>query len=175
MIADFLLINRMKKGDDKAFDIFVQMYYEEILKYCTYHCFDKNYAEDLTQEVFLIFFTKLSEYHSRGKTLNYLYTIARNLCKNFCKKKKERPLEEIYSEEIQKDIEKITVQITVETAIDTLSYELKEVVILYYFQGHKISEIAKTLNISIPLVKYRLREARKQLKKILGEEDLYGF
>ena len=33
-------------------------------------------------------------YHYRGKTLNYLYTIAGNLCKDYLKKVKEIPMEE---------------------------------------------------------------------------------
>ena len=30
--ADFILIRKMKQGDDKAFDIFVHKYYGDILK-----------------------------------------------------------------------------------------------------------------------------------------------
>lgn len=74
---DFLLIRKMKQGDDDALDLFVHKYYQDILNYCHYHCSDKTYAEDLAQETFVHFFSKLSDYHYRGKTLNYLYTIAR--------------------------------------------------------------------------------------------------
>lgn len=56
MDTDFLLIRRMKRGDEAAFDIFVHKYYESILTYCCYHCPDTSYAEDLTQEVFVRFF-----------------------------------------------------------------------------------------------------------------------
>ena len=79
----------MKQGDDNAFDLFVHKYYQEILSYCHHHCFDKTYAEDLTQETFIRFFTRLPDYHYKGKTLNYLYTIAGNLCKDYLKKTKE--------------------------------------------------------------------------------------
>ncbi len=47
MNIDFLLIQRMKRGDESAFDIFVRKHYEKILKYCSYHCLDTSYAEDL--------------------------------------------------------------------------------------------------------------------------------
>lgn len=33
MITDFLLIQKMKQGDDEAFDLFVRKYYDDILKY----------------------------------------------------------------------------------------------------------------------------------------------
>ena len=89
MDVDFLLLMKMKQGEEDAFDKFIRKYYEEILKYCTYHCFDSEYARDLTQETFLRFFANLSAYQYCGKTKNYLYTIAGNLCKNYYKKKKE--------------------------------------------------------------------------------------
>ena len=59
MDADFLLVRRMKQGDDGAFDTFVRKYYGEVLKYCRFHCFDALSAEDLTQETFLKFFANL--------------------------------------------------------------------------------------------------------------------
>lgn len=89
MDVDFLLIRKMKQGDDDAFEIFVRKYYSDILKYCSYHCFDTEYAEDLTQETFANFFAKLSDYRYKGKTKNYLYTIAGNLCKNYYKQQKK--------------------------------------------------------------------------------------
>ena len=95
MYNDFLLIRKMKQGDDNAFDLFVHKYYQEILSYCYHHCFDQTYAEDFTQETFIRFFSKLPDYHYKGKTLNYLYTIAGNLCKDYLKKTKEMLLEEI--------------------------------------------------------------------------------
>ena len=40
MDADFLLIRKMKQGDDQAFDTFVRRYYGDILRYCGYRCPD---------------------------------------------------------------------------------------------------------------------------------------
>lgn len=47
--------------------------------------------------------------------------------------------------------------------------ELREVVILYYFQDLKQKEIAEALQIGLPLVKYRLRRAKEELGRILKE------
>ena len=138
MEADFLLIKRMKHGDEVAFDIFVRKYYEEILKYCCYHCSDIAYAEDLTQETFIRFFTKLSDYRHLGKTRSYLYTIAGNLCRDYYKKKRETPLEEPVINKVfdlSKNHEEAVVnKITIEWALKKLPDELSEIVILYYFQ-----------------------------------------
>lgn len=61
MDIDFWFIQKMKRGDEAAFDVFVRRYYEEILKYCSYHCVDASHVKDLTQETFLRFFEKLPE------------------------------------------------------------------------------------------------------------------
>lgn len=171
---DFLLIQKIKCGDENAFDVFIRKYYEEILKYCNYHCPDTSYAEDLTQETFLHFFEKLSDYCYIGKTKNYLYTIAGNLCKDYYKKKKESLLEEQFVEMQnclqQSETEGILNKITVEAALNSLPNELREVIVLYYFQELKLAEISDILQIGLPLVKYRIKQAKMRLEKLLKEE-----
>ncbi len=62
MDADFLLLHRMRDGDDQAIEDFVRKYYPVILRYCHLHIQDTCYAEDLTQETFARFFRTLSQY-----------------------------------------------------------------------------------------------------------------
>ncbi len=179
MDKDFLLILKMKQGKEAAFDQFVHKYYDEILRYCRYHCFDIEYAQDLAQETFLRFFANLPQYHYKGKTKNYLYTIAGNLCKNFYNKKKDLPVE---GEELEKEsvsppdpFEHILDQVVIEEAMQKLPEELREIIILFYFQELKLYEIAAVAQISLPLVKYRLRKARKQLAALIGSEESFYF
>lgn len=174
---DLLLILKMKQGDDEAFDKFIRKYYGLILQYCKYHCVDKEDAEDLTQETFLNFFANLGSYHHIGKAKNYLYTIAGNLCKNSIKKKKTTPVEtEVLEQEITIDdeMEKTEIKIWVKQAVDKLPSEYREIIILFYFQECKLKEIADILQISLPLVKYRLRMGKRELKRILEREGAYG-
>lgn len=169
----FILIQRMKQGDEKACDIFVRKYYEEIFKYCKYRCFDIESAEDIVQETFVKFFANLPKYHFRGKTKNYLYKIAGNLCKDFYKKKKEllSGEEEIAKSGTLYTLDYVVDKVMVETAVQSLPQELQEVII----QGLKIREIAGMLQISLSLVKYRLKEAKKKLGEFIGEEGSYGY
>ena len=174
MDIDFLLLQRMKRGDENAFDVFVRKYYKEISNYCNYHCPDTSTAEDLTQETFLRFFEKLSDYRYMGKTKNYLYTIAGNLCRDSYKKIRESLLEE-QSLEIQDclhppETDELLNRLTIKAALDRLPAELREVIILYYFQELKLTEISSTLQIGLPLVKYRVKQAKTHLERLLREE-----
>lgn len=174
---DFLLMLKMKQGNEDAFEKFVRKYYSQILQYCRYHCFDMEYAEDLTQETFLKFFGSLQSYRHMGKTKNYLYTIAGNLCKNVAKKKKEMPVEQdVLEQEIgfSDMMERTETKIYIERAMDELSPEFREIIILFYFQECKLTEIADILQINLPLVKYRLRRAKDELKQLLGKEENNG-
>lgn len=173
--SDFWLIRKMKQGEDEAFDEFVRKYYREVLTYCIYRCPDRAVAEDLTQETFVRFFTGLSRYHHRGKVKNYLYRVAGNLCRDYFKKVKETPVEE---EELSGRIEfaespmdAVSDKLTVEWALNQLPDELREVIALYYFQDLKLSEIAGILDISLSLVKYRMRQARTRLENLLEKEE----
>lgn len=64
MDADYLLILRMKNGDDRAIEEFVGKYYPMILRYCHLHVRDQDYAEDMTQETFSRFFRTLRQYRA---------------------------------------------------------------------------------------------------------------
>lgn len=173
MDSDFFLIRKMRQGDEKAFDIFVRKYYGDILRYCACHCFDAEDAQDLTQETFVRFFSRFSDYRHKGKTKNYLYTIAGNLCKNYYKKNKEPAADNVYGESrnIAESPEDSVIERTVlKWALDQLEPELREVIDLYYFRELKLRETAETLHISLPLVKYRLRRAKDRLQEMLGKE-----
>lgn len=174
MDFDFWLIQKMKHGDESAFDIFVHKHYKTILNFCAYHCIDKSYAEDLTQETFVRFFSNLSDYHYRGKTINYLYTIAGNLCKDYFKKVKPKAIDQQIIK-TQLDLspsvtEELLDKIAIQNALNELPNELREIIILHYFQGLKLVEISNVLHIGLPLVKYRLRQAKTKLKTLLKED-----
>ncbi len=175
MDADLFTIRKMKQGDDAAFDAFVRKYYGDILKYCTFHCADRKEAEDLTQETFVRFFAKLSEYRHVGKAKNYLYTIAANLCKNAFAKRAPLTAEEETLEALGEraaDAENAaTTHLLLEWALGELPPEQREVVILHYYQDLKQREIAEILEIGLPLVKYRLRQAKLRLSELIGKEE----
>lgn len=170
MDADFLLLHRMKNGDEKAIEDFVRKYYPMVLRYCRLHIRDAGYAEDLTQETFARFFCTLRQYQHYGKASNYLYVIAGNLCKDYYKKPEELPVEEVPEQSICQ-MEVLTLQIDVHRALEALPSELREVTILYFFQELKQKEIARILGIGLPLVKYRIKRAKEQLEQAIGKED----
>ncbi len=168
MEPDFILLIKMRQRNDAAWDLFVRKYYADILKYCHFHCQDRESAEDLTQEVFLKFFAALAGYEHRGKAKNYLYTIAANLCKNSAAIPQALSLEMV-SELGSDPSDQLDDRLALETAIRHLPEGFRETVLLHYYQGLKLSVTAAVLQIGLPLVKYRLKRAKELLRKELDE------
>ncbi len=166
MDSDWMLIFKMKQGSDAAWDQFVRKYYPDMLKYCFFHCQDRESAEDLTQEVFLKFFSALSQYQHRGKAKNYLYTIAGNLCRSQVPRTREYSLEK--AAELGSDPSLVLEErLMLDAALHRLPEEFRDVILLHYYQGLKLSEVAQVLKIGLPLVKYRLKRGKEQLRKEL--------
>ena len=169
MDSDFLLIQRMKNGDEQAIDVFVNKYYPMIMRYCRLHIRDCGHAEDITQETFECFFRTLDRYHHYGKAVNYLYVIAANACKDYYRKK-DVPVTEILPEQSQYSEEHFEKYVDVHLALDSLPQEIREVAVLFFCQEIKQKEIARILGIGLPLVKYRIRRARELLAEYIGGE-----
>lgn len=170
MDEDFLLIQKMKLGNEAAVDAFVHKYYTDILHYCYRHLYDNGEAEDITQETFERFFRYLRNYRHYDKAKNYLYVIAGNLCKNRYGAVSAVPLDESIPS-VGDSVETIEVQIDLLAALQKLPTELREVLILHYFQDLKLKEVADILQIGLPLVKYRVQQAKACMRELLGEEE----
>ncbi len=89
MDPDFLLIRRMRDGDDDAIEEFVRKYYPAVLRYCLLRIGDAGDAADAVQETFERFFRNFARYRHYGKAVNYLYVIAGNLCRDYYRNRRE--------------------------------------------------------------------------------------
>ena len=120
----------------------------------------------MTQETFVRFYEAILKDANIRKIKNYLYSIAGNILKNYYKKKKEILLDQL--PETEKDnLTELEIRLDIERALDQLPEEIKEITILFFFQGLKQKEIAALLHIKLSLVKYRISKAKELLSKQL--------
>ena len=163
MDADFLLIHKMKNGDEEAIEVFVKKYYSTIRNYCRLHTYTDCDAEDITQATFEHFFRSFRSYHHLGKTANYLYVIARNLCRDSYKKKRDIVMEAL-PDKGENPIAVIENKIDIEESIKKLPEDLQEVVILHY--DEKLHAYAKNQ-------KYRNIYEKKLQQTIIKSKEAY--
>lgn len=139
-------------------------YYDEIFRYCYHHVGSRETAEDLCQDTFVSFLEHQSDYPNRGKTKNYLYTIARNKCIDYYRKA-EPDYMDVLPESTEEDRFEETV--VIKDLVEKLPDELKEVIILRFFQGLKYREIAGILGIGVSKAKYLTAKALEVLVLLL--------
>jgi len=138
--------------------------YNKIYRYCYYRVRNKDVAEDLTQETFLRFFE--SNYEEKGREMNYMYTIAKNLCINEIKNNVRAVQNEEIADESVFD-EDLVEKIHIRNLLMKLPDDDREVLILRYMNGETVSDISKLLGISRFALYRKIQNAKKELKNML--------
>ena len=147
----------------------IEQQYDKLLRYCYMKLRDRALAEDVTQETFIRFFES-KDYHSIGKEMAYLYTIARNLCIDYFRKQKEELIEDLPAKiqempDSSDKVESIVDQLSIEQALDHLTDDEREAVVLRFSGELSVEDIAKSMDISRFAVRRRISSALEKLRK----------
>jgi RNA polymerase sigma-70 factor (ECF subfamily) len=136
-------------------------------------------AEDLTQEIFIKCYEKLSQYNQQATIKTWLYRIASNHCKDYLRSWHYRKItlnEKIWdyipSKEKQVEDEIITKneENSLANAVMNLPIKYREVVVLHYYEELSLAEISKITTVNINTLKTRLKRAKELLKDKMIEE-----
>lgn len=87
---DRQLVRRLKQGDEGAFRELVHTYQNRIFGLMVRMIGNRQEAEDLAQEVFIIVYRAIGNYRGEGRFYTWLYRVATNTCKNRIKYLKGR-------------------------------------------------------------------------------------
>lgn len=148
----------------------IECEYDKIYRYCYFRLRSRETAEDVTQETFLRYLEH-RQYHSGGKTLQCLYTIARNLCTDHFRKRQAAELPEAIPDAFPED--QLLSGMAVRRALATFPEETQELLLLRYVNGVPISTLAKLTGLSRFAVRRRLLAASEKLKTALEKEGVY--
>ena len=85
---DVQLIHAVLSGDDAAFNILVEKYQKSVHALAWQKIGDFHYAEEITQDTFLLAYQKLSTLKNPSKFSGWLYVIANRLCLKWLRKQK---------------------------------------------------------------------------------------
>ena len=146
--------------------------YDRIYKYLYFRIHDRHIAEDLTQETFLRFLGSRT-YRDENRQLQYLYTIARNLCSQYYRDKTiEYRFDETLDITLSEDFEQSVVErISLMNALQELSQEEREMLFLRYVNDVPIPVMSRLYHISRFAV---YRKLKKILKKVMSEMEKEG-
>ena len=157
-----------------SFDTLYSLYANDVLRVCYFYLGDRQRAEDVCQDVFVKLITAQPVLQT-GKEKAWLLKVALNRCRDIWRGGWIKrvvlghPAFELIPgpDEIGDMEEKQRLM----EAINRLPSEFKDVVLLHYYQGYGIAEIAVMLDIAEGTVSSRLSRARTKLQGILKEEE----
>ncbi|MBO4808091.1 MAG: RNA polymerase sigma factor [Lachnospiraceae bacterium] len=148
----------------------LQEQYDKIYRYCYFKLYDRNLAEDITQETFLKYYEHYS-FNNENTALKHLYTIARNLCIDEFRRTKTESIDESTVElPYENDV---TDKLAIKNAIRRLNDDEKELLLLRYVNELNVGSIGEMLGISRFATMRKIKVAVKRFKEELRKEDMH--
>ena len=174
---DEALITAFQQGDHDVYRFLVERYQERIrnVLFSIFH--DRDFIDDLAQEVFIKAYQALPRFRFEASFYTWLYRIAVNKSRDELRKKKVRrffsfqTLDEGVGQEIQTrlsvpPVERDTQEL-VNLALQTLPEKFRTAVVLKDIDGLSYEEIAEVMQCELGTVKSRISRARSMLRKAL--------
>ena len=157
-------------------DQMVRQYEKELLRICCVYLRDRAAAEDAVQETFLKAFRSMDSFRGESSEKTWLIRIAVNCCRDYRRSAWYRyvdPRVSIDQLPVLSSAPPSEEHIALTVAIMKLKPKYMEAVLLYFYEGFSIREIAKMLDLTEAAVSARLRKAKQKLKDELegGEGD----
>ena len=142
---------------------------KDVLRLCIVYLRDLTMAEDAVQETFLKAYRALADFRGESSEKTWLTRIAVNTCKDMRRSAWYRYVDRRVSldglpEPVQPASQE-SVELTM--CIMALPRREMEAVMLYYYQGMTLEEIAFALGITSPAVSARLKKGRERLRTML--------
>ncbi len=184
--TDHQLVERVLKGDKRAFDLLVLKYQFRLQAIVSRFIRDSDEVADVTQEAFIKAYRALPKFRGDSQFYTWLYRIAINTAKNYLVSKNRRPANtdiDIGDAEQFADNDKLIDETSPENSMMTeelaqvikdslnqLTEDLRTALTLREFEGMSYEEIAAIMDCPVGTVRSRIFRAREFIdERVLGE------
>ena len=186
--ADARLVERVKRGDVKAFEMLVVKYQRRIERLIGRMVRDVDLVQDIAQETFIRAYRALPQFRGDSAFYTWLYRIAVNTAKKALVDLKRDPLvtesARAGSNDDDDETSRVERELTdgetpeavlaskeiaqaVNAAIEALSEDLRQAITLREIEGLSYEEIAELMNCPIGTVRSRIFRAREAIAQRL--------
>ncbi|MGD2052541.1 MAG: RNA polymerase sigma factor RpoE [Gammaproteobacteria bacterium] len=181
--VDQALVERVQKGDSKAFDLLVQKYQGRILKLIARFVRNPADVQDVAQEAFIKAYRALPNFRGESAFYTWLYRIAINTAKNhLVAAGRKTPSYSVDVQEVEKydasewlkeyatperELLADEIQVTVNNALEGLPPDLREAITLREIEGLSYEDIAQVMDCPIGTVRSRIFRAREAIDEKL--------
>jgi RNA polymerase sigma-70 factor (ECF subfamily) len=185
--ADASLVERAKRGDQRAFEMLVVKYQRRIERLVGRMVRDTDLVADIAQETFIRAYRALPQFRGESAFYTWLYRIAVNTAKKALVELKRDPVvteSALAARETEDETSRVEHELsdgetpeavlaskeiaaTVNAAIEALSEDLRQAITLREIEGLSYEEIAEAMNCPIGTVRSRIFRAREAIAERL--------
>ncbi|GIW62254.1 MAG: DNA-directed RNA polymerase sigma-70 factor [Patescibacteria group bacterium] len=180
-MTDKELIQRLRQGDESAFEMFYKEYASALANYVRRKVSDKSAADELVNKIFFSFFEALRDFKNESSLKTFLFSIARYKVIDYYRRKK---IKKVFLSNItlpfvngvfflmDDDIQKQELVEKIDKTFSILPKKYHQILRLKYIEGLRVSEIANKLKMSFKATESLLFRARQAFVKVFKSE--YG-
>ncbi|MBV1908723.1 MAG: RNA polymerase sigma factor RpoE [Kangiellaceae bacterium] len=177
--TDAELVERVQRGDKRAFDILVVKYQSKILSIVSRFISDNAEINDVAQDAFIKAYRALPNFRGESAFYTWLYRIAINTAKNYLTAKGRRPpASDIDSQDAEsygvgvalrenaspeKLLMRDQLKEVIFKTIEELPDDLKTAITLRELEGLSYEEIAESMDCPVGTVRSRIFRAREAI------------
>ena len=165
--------DEQREAFNEQFERLYAQYADDVLRMAYFYLADRHKAEDVCQDVFLKLYTH-GELIEAGKEKAWLLRVTVNCCRDLWRgawiKRVVLGSPALELVPAQDDIAQREEKAEIMRAIHKLPASFRETILLHYYQGLGIAEIAQVLRLPEGTISSRLSRARRKLEVLLKEE-----
>ena len=167
-------MDQLRPDGVRTFEELYDQYSNDVLRMAYFYLGDRQRAEDVCQDVFIKLYTRADTIEP-GKEKAWLLRVTVNACRDLWRGAWLKrvvlgaPTLEIIPAQ-DETIEQREEKAELMRSVNKLPAVFREAVLLHYYQGLGISEIAQMLDLPEGTISSRLSRARKKLEVLLKEE-----
>jgi len=172
------IIKRVEKGERDAYALLIEMYKGPLFNLAFRMTGSYSDADDLTQEIFIRAYQKLQQFDQDKKFFTWLYTLGINLIRNHLKKKAKdvanhtmdhqfRGPQTRGDESGEGDFPSEDSMRSLDENMQRLPVDLREAIILKFYQDLTFEEVAAITGDSLSAVKMRVYRGLEKLKQLM--------
>jgi RNA polymerase sigma factor (sigma-70 family) len=173
-----LLREYLRSGSREALGEIARRYIDLVYSAARRYTRDAHLAEDVTQAVFILLSQRAGKIHEPGRLVGWLYQTTYFTAKNALKMQRRRRVHErAFAQEqtmtfAPEPDEWTDVAPVIDRAMAQLDGSSRDLILMRYFQGKSMQEVATANGVSVEAAQKRLSRALEKLRGQLGRKGV---
>lgn len=168
----------MDSSREEEFEKLVEHHYQPVYRFLLRVSGDREVAFDLTQETFLRLYRAAGSLRAPEKARTWIFTVALNVFRDHRRRCARRP-ELLAAEPVaagESPEEAVVQAMDLEVAIARLGADHATALVLRFYEGMSLEQVARVTGVPVGTVKSRLHHAIKLLRReiLRGEVNRLG-